>query len=199
MKKMFMGLLAIGCLLAAPSAKAQNINEICPNEISFSYGVSLIGAATANLINTFELVEQFTDGDYIALKSGGSKGVLNLGYIYHFNKVVGLGGHFGFNRISANLSDNTGQLTAVSVNVYSMMVDAKLNWFRYDIFGMYSKIGLGAMCLNTNLVEEYSGNIWAPTAHVSLIGMEVGRQFSGFLELGAGMKGIAQFGVKFHF
>ena len=47
MKKMFMGLLAIGCLLAAPSAKAQNINEICPNEISFSYGVSLIGAATS--------------------------------------------------------------------------------------------------------------------------------------------------------
>ena len=67
MKKLFMVVLAIGCLLAAPAAKAQNINEICPNEISFSYGVSLIGAATANLINTFELVEQFTDGDYIAL------------------------------------------------------------------------------------------------------------------------------------
>lgn len=199
MKKVFMAVLAISCLLAAPAVKAQTINEICPNEISFSYGVSLIGTATANVINTFGLVEQFTDGDYISVKSGGSRGVLNLGYIYHFNKVVGLGGNFGFNRMSANLSDNTGKVTAVALNIYSMMVDTKLNWFRYDLFGMYSKIGLGAMCINTSLVEEISGNIWAPTAHVSLIGMEVGRQFSGFLELGAGMKGIAQFGVKYHF
>ncbi len=64
---------------------------------------------------------------------------------------------------------------------------------------MYSKLGLGVMCINTNLMEETGGNIWLPTGHLSLIGMELGRQFCGFMELGVGMQGVAQFGVKYHF
>ena len=199
MKKLFVAILAIGCLLAAPAAKAQTINQTCPNEISFGYGVSLIGSATNMIINNLGIVEQITDGEYVAIKSGGSKGVLNLNYIHHTSKVFGIGGNFGFNRMSVNMEDETGKLTAASVNMFSLMVDTKLNWFRNDMFGMYSKIGLGVMCLNGNLVEEMSGNLWLPTGHVSAIGMEVGRQFCGFLELGAGMKGIVQAGVKFHF
>ena len=199
MKKILFAFLALGCLLAAPSVKAQTINSYHPNEISASYGVSLIGSSINSLINTLGIVDQITDGDYVAIKSGGSKGVLNLGYVYHTSKVFGIGGNVGFNRMSVNLEDETGKLTAASVNIYSAMVDAKLNWFRRDIFGMYSKIGLGVMCLNGNLVESLSGNLWLPTAHVSLIGMEVGRQLCGFVELGAGMKGVAQFGVKYHF
>ena len=199
MKKIFFTFLTLGCLLAVPSVKAQTINQYCPNEISFGYGVSLIGSSVNSIINTLGVVDEITGGDFVAIKSGGSKGVLNLGYVYHTSKVFGIGGNVGFNRMSVNLEDETGKLTAASVNIYSAMVDAKLNWFRRDIFGMYSKIGLGVMCLNGNLVESLSGNLWLPTAHVSLIGMEFGRQFCGFVELGAGMKGVAQFGVKYHF
>ena len=72
MKKLFVAILAIGCLLAAPAAKAQTINQTCPNEISFGYGVSLIGSATNMIINNLGLVEQITDGEYIAIKRGGS-------------------------------------------------------------------------------------------------------------------------------
>ncbi len=95
MKKLFVAILAISCLLAAPAAKAQTINQTCPNEISFGYGVSLIGSATNMIINNLGLVEQITDGEYIAIKSGGSKGVLNLNYIHHTSKVFGIGGNFG--------------------------------------------------------------------------------------------------------
>lgn len=199
MKKAFIALLALACLLAAPATKAQTINVDYPNELSFSYGVSLIGSATNSAIVRFNILQQFSDGDYVNIQSGGSKGVLNLGYVYHTSRVFGVGGNFGFNRMSVKMEDETGKLTAASANVFFLMADAKLNWFRRDIFGMYSKLGLGVMCINTNLMEETGGNIWLPTGHLSLIGMELGRQFCGFMELGVGMQGVAQFGVKYHF
>lgn len=199
MKKAFIALLALACLLAAPATKAQTINVDYPNELSFSYGVSLIGSATNSAIVRFNILQQFSDGDYVNIRSGGSKGVLNLGYVYHTSRVFGVGGNFGFNRMSVKMEDETGKLTAASANVFFLMADAKLNWFRRDIFGMYSKLGLGVMCINTNLMEETGGNIWLPTGHLSLIGMELGRQFCGFMELGVGMQGVAQFGVKYHF
>ncbi|MBR0223223.1 MAG: hypothetical protein IJL93_03000 [Bacteroidales bacterium] len=199
MKKIFIALLALSCLMAAPATKAQTINVNYPNELSFSYGVSLIGSATSSLVARFDILQQFSDGEYVKIQSGGSKGVLNLGYVYHTSKLFGVGGNFGFNRMSVTMEDETGKMTAASANVFFLMADAKLNWFRRDIFGMYSKLGLGVMCINTSLAEEAGGNLWLPTGHLSLVGMELGRQFCGFMELGAGMQGIVQFGVKYHF
>ena len=199
MKKIFIALLALSCLMAAPATKAQTINVNYPNELSFSYGVSLIGSATSSLVARFDILQQFSDGEYVKIQSGGSKGVLNLGYVYHTSKLFGVGGNFGFNRMSVTMEDETGKMTAASANVFFLMADAKLNWFRRDIFGMYSKLGLGVMCINTSLAEEAGRNLWLPTGHLSLVGMELGRQFCGFMELGAGMQGIVQFGVKYHF
>ena len=212
MKKMILAFAALFCLLAAPTANAQygnlpygggyytpSINEELPNEISASYGFSLIGATASKLIDIFGLVDALTDGDYIAVKSGGSRGIINASYLYHTNRIFAVGGSVGFNRMSVNMEDKTGKITAASANIISAMVNAKVNWFRYDIFGMYSKFGLGVMCINGNLMEEAGGNVWLPTAHISAIGMELGRQFCGFVELGAGMQGIAQVGLKLHF
>lgn len=202
MKKTFFALLMAGFLLAVPAAQAQTINEYCPNEISVSYGVSVIGVAFNTIVDiagTFSDISELADIDVTSVKSGGSKGIINASYLYHTSNVFAVGGSVGFNRMSVNVQDNTGKLTAASANIIFGMIDAKLNWFRRDIFGMYSKFGLGVMCINGNLVESASGNLWLPTAQISLIGMELGRQFCGFMELGAGMQGVAQIGVKYHF
>ena len=202
MKKVVIALLALGCLLAAPAAQAQTINEWAPNELSASYGFSLIGTSISSIINMAGIASQFSEeaGEEIAMiTSGGSRGVINLNYLYHPNRILGVGASVGFNRVSVNMQDKTDKLTAASANIIFAMVDAKANWFRRDIFGMYSKLGLGVMCINGNLMEEVGGNLWLPTGHLSLIGMELGRQFCGFMELGLGMQGIVQAGVKLHF
>lgn len=203
MKKICITLVALFGLLVSPSLNAQTLNEYCPDEISASYGISVIGIAMNSLINIAGsisiIADAFSEEEIESIRSGGSKGVLNLGYIHHFNRVFGVGANAGFNRMSVKLEDKTGSLTAASANIMFLMADAKLNWFRYDNFGMYSKFGLGVMCINGNLVETMSGNLWLPTGHVSLIGMEFGGQFCGFMELGAGMQGVAQFGLKYHF
>lgn len=202
MKKFFFAMLALSCLLASPALRAQNINEWAPNELSASYGVSLIGISVNTLANIASIAGIFSDeleADIASVKSGGSKGVINASYLYHTNRVFAVGGSVGFNRLSLNMQDKTGSITAASANIIFGMIDAKVNWFRQDIFGMYSKFGLGVMCINGNIMEESGGNLWLPTAQLSLIGMELGRQFCGFMELGAGMQGILQLGLKLHF
>ena len=197
MKKFFFAMLALSCLLASPALRAQNINEWAPNELSASYGVSLIGISVNTLANIASIAGIFSDeleADIASVKSGGSKGVINASYLYHTNRVFAVGGS-----VSLNMQDKTGSITAASANIIFGMIDAKVNWFRQDIFGMYSKFGLGVMCINGNIMEESGGNLWLPTAQLSLIGMELGRQFCGFMELGAGMQGILQLGLKLHF
>ena len=143
------------------------------------------------------------DDDYTVVSVGGSKGVVNLGYTYQINKTISVGGALGYNRMSVSMEDKTGKLTAAAANIFTMMSTAKFDWFRTgnDVFGMYSKAGLGVMCINGELMEEehLKGNIWAPAVHVSAVGMEVGKAFSGFMELGVGMQGIVQFGIRGRF
>ena len=207
MKKAILALAAVFCLVAAQPATAQTyyFKQYHPNEISLSYGVSLIGSLASGLADKINFLQWVVDDpeDYTLVSVGGSKGVINLGYQYQINKTISVGGAFGFNRMSVNLKDDTGTLTAFGVNLFTIMATAKFDWFRTsnDIFGMYSKAGLGAMCAQASIVEEehLSGNLWLPTLHASLIGMEVGRGFSGFMELGVGMQGIFQAGVRARF
>jgi hypothetical protein len=127
--------------------------------------------------------------------------VINLGYAYQLNKVVSIGGAAGFNRLSIDLKDNTGKISPAAVNVWTIMSTGKFDWFRTrsDMFGMYSKVGLGVMAVGGSLMEELHKTVWLPTGQLSLIGLEVGKGFSGFMELGFGMQGIAQLGVRARF
>ena len=208
MKKMIMALAVICCFLAAPRAQAQLYQPYYklthPNEISASYGVSLLGSMIGSVVNKANLVSGIVgDEDYVAIRNGGTKGVLNLGYTYQLNKVISVGATAGINRMSVNLEDNTGKLTAAAANIYMLMSTAKFDWFRTrsDVFGMYSKAGLGIMAMHGILAEDQtaSGTLWLPTGHLSLIGMEVGRGFSGFMELGVGMQGIVHFVIRGRF
>ena len=205
MKKFLLALAAVFCLAAMPQAQAQQYYKLYhPNEISASYGVSLLGSVIGGVVNKAGLVSGIIgDEDYVAIKSGGTKGVLNLGYTYQLNKTISVGGTATMNRMSVNIEDNTGKLTAGEANIYCLMGTGKFDWFRTrsDIFGMYSKVGLGVMAIHGELVEDENlrGTLWLPTGHLSLIGLEVGRAFSGFMELGVGMQGIAQFGIRARF
>ena len=105
MKKVFLIMSALCCLLAAPAIRAQNLNEWAPNEISASYGVSLLGSSINTLIDLAGTFSRVAEADAPTIKSGGSRGILNLGYIHHTNRFVGFGANAGFNRMSVNLED----------------------------------------------------------------------------------------------
>ena len=204
MKKIFASLLVVCCIAAAaPQAQAQQYYKLShPNEISASYGVSLLGSAIGTVVSKGGRIASILGLDEdVTVKNGGTKGIVNLGYSYQLNKVVSVGGAVGFNRMSINMQDETGKISAAAANIYMIMSTGKFDWFRTrsDVFGMYSKVGLGIMAIGGTLVEDVQKTAWLPTAQLSLVGLEVGKGFSGFLELGAGMQGIVQAGIRARF
>jgi hypothetical protein len=204
MKKIFVSLMMV-CLMALPTMQAQTqtyYKQIHPNEISASYGVSLLGTGIGTVVNKLDDLRRWLDiDDGLVVKSGGTFGVINLGYTYQLNKVVSIGGAIGLNSMKIRLEDNTGKIDAARANIWMLMSSAKFDWFRTrsDVFGMYSKVNLGVMGIGASLMEEAHKTLWLPTGHLSLIGLEVGKGFSGFMELGVGMQGIVQAGVRARF
>ena len=201
MKRIFVSILIISSLLLSGQAKAQNLyyKQVHPNDISVSYGFSLLSTFGSVVIGSLSNIHDVEKE--ISVKPGGTYGVINLGYAYQLNKVVSIGGAAGFNRLSIDLKDNTGKISPAAVNVWTIMSTGKFDWFRTrsDMFGMYSKVGLGVMAVGGSLMEELHKTVWLPTGQLSLIGLEVGKGFSGFMELGFGMQGIAQLGVRARF
>ena len=202
MKRLFVSILIISSLLLSGQAKAQNpyYKQIHPNEISTSYGFSVLSTFGSVVIGSLSNLLDLTEGE-ISVKPGGTYGVINLGYSYQLNKTISIGGGLGFNRLSIDLKDNTGKISPAAVNIWTIMSTGKFDWFRTrsDMFGMHSKVGLGIMAVGGSLMEELHKTIWLPTGQLSLIGLEVGRGFSGFMELGFGNQGIAQLGVRARF
>lgn len=204
MKKILISLLAVCTILLSVQASAQTryYKQIHPNEISASYGFSLLGTAIGTVINKADNLNEWLGIDEeIHIRNRGTKGVISLGYTHQLSKVVSVGGTMSLNSIGVELKDDTGSLTAANANIWMLMGTCKIDWFRTksDIFGMYSKVGLGVMGIGGSLMEEFHKTVWLPTGHLSLVGLEVGRGFSGFMELGVGMQGIVQAGIRARF
>ena len=211
MRISFRILLLLGSLLLAPQSWAQQQTPVqYHHEISASYGMSVLGLmfdeafkSIGSMVDLQEIIG--VDVGDIDFKTSGSKGVVNLGYAYQINKRFQFGLSGGFNRVSLNLWDGGELFRLLNVNLYAIMGTAQFNWLRTrdDRLGIYSKLGAGVVLLNYGLdvgLEEKARDtrpIFSP--HLTLLGLEVGRGFRGFLELGAGMQGIVQIGIKARF
>ena len=188
-------------MLALP-ARAQHYWETRPNEITTSFGFSLIDY-TVGLIDKLNLsITDAENGAYTGIRSGGLRGALNVGYARQLNEFISVGGSFGFNRASINGYVYNARLTLASSNIYSLMGTAKFDWFHTcsDLITMYSKLGLGVMVVQGIVLQGLlNGAIVLPTFQSSFVCLEVGKTVYGFLELGFGMQGIAQAGVRARF
>jgi hypothetical protein len=208
MKKIFLVILctvlSIGAASAQKPEKAPKYNathDYGRNEIYFSYGASAIGSIISHYSGILDMViSEITDQE-CSIKSGGSKGVLNAGYYYSVNRTLSFGASVGFNRMSLKILED-GDIDTFGANLFTMMANMKVNWFQNTSFGMYSKLGLGAMCAafgeNDGVSSERIGSFWLPTGQLTMIGLEVGRQFRGFMEIGPGMQGWIQIGAKLY-
>ena len=214
MVRRFAIVLSLCCLVVAPPrATAQvRLKEAQPNEISLSYGVSLLGlsmgtvAAFANRIGDIADFLVASSGDNVRVHVGGSQGIYNLGYSYTVNKTWQFGMTFGYNKLNVEHSDNTGSYRPIDANLFNIMNTAQVNWFRVesDMFGMYSKGAIGVWIAQYGLMvdtadEQTGTKFFFPAFQLSAVCLEIGKSFSGFLELGVGMQGIVQTGMRVRF
>ena len=202
MKKIFIAVLALFCLTTVSQAQTQQYYKLSHrNEISASYGVSLIEVGVGAVVNKGGDLFKFIGVDDIEIKNGGTKGWFTLGYTYQLNKTISVGANLSYTSMKVVLKDETDKAKS-GVSVFTFMPTAKFDWFRTssDVFGMYSKVALGVGLMTGQVLDQnLKGAIPFFSPHLSLIGLEVGKGFSGFLELGAGFEGIVQAGIRARF
>ena len=84
--------------------------------------------------------------------------------------------------------------TASKSTYYSLIPSVKLNWYKRDWFGAYSRFGVGPTLRNKAGVNSLKLGYQA-----SLLGLEVGRNFRFFAEGGFGTHGLALVGLRYRF
>ena len=195
MKKML--LLVVAAMMATMSVNAQNGYDT-KHEIGVNYGF---------MSNT-----QWIDGAAMAMHivAGSDQakasviGPISAEYFYHVNNWLGVGGICTFAYTKATYDQTLDKTT-----YYTVMPAVKFNWLRLNHFGMYSKIGVGAMVgiqktITNNPVDAAdkpkSEMDWGFNWQVSALGIEFGgAQLRGFIEGGIGAQGVALAGIRYKF
>lgn len=198
MKKIiaFVTIFAVA-LGSAFSAQGQEFKH----ELGISYGA----------LSNSQIIDDYEGAILTGLSVGGVSfghdhyvGPISVDYFYHINPLVGVGAiaSIGFN--NQDVIEEGGVNGKVKHQYYTLMPAVKLDWFRRDKFGMYSKLAVGATLRNENYDPETGESDSDSELHVnwqaSLIGFELGGvQTRGFLELGTGEQGILVLGLRHKF
>jgi len=221
LKKVVIAAIILSC---GTVANAQNDTK---HEISVGVGAG----STSSILNSMSdfvtmtgtalTTSAMTGGaytGYVSYRDTKTIPTINVEYIYHLNKVVGIGGAVSFNSFSKDMyctwqnnTTNTSEEQKVGdakkTNI-SIMPVVKFDYIRKDHFGLYSKVAAGVTYMHEKETQDISGqnkevnskNEYLLNFHVTLLGAEFGsKNFRGFTELGFGEQGIAQIGLRYKF
>ena len=171
-------LLVVAALMATMNVSAQ---DEWKNEISIAYG----GGANTDIV--MSLAKGMFTG-----KQLDYWGPISAEYFYRPDERLGIGGIFA---ISGCKWDDTGDAKS---KYYTVMPAVKYNWLNKSGFSMYSKAAVGLT------VDSQSGGRESKTEvlfnwQASLVGMDFGGAFRGFVELGLGEQGIILGGLRYKF
>lgn len=183
--------------------QAQEEQEI-RHELSISYGAVPNSIWIDVLTDIIPAVfgETYENGNYV--------GPIGLEYYYHTSPLIGVGaiGVFATHNEDGYYKE---KLTKHRDKSYiTLMPSVKFNWLRKEMWGMYSKIGVGGTYINycnrnydengRQTGEKETTKDFVFNFQASLVGVEVGNDHvRGFAELGIGEQGIALGGVRFRF
>ncbi len=220
MKSIKMMMAAI-MVCGAMSAQAQDYYE---TKHEFSIGIG--GPSTSQILNsmsdftsiaaeatTTSLMTLGSYTGYTSYKDNSSIPTISAEYVYHINKLIGIGGMLAFNTESKDIyadwkSNTDGSVEnkkmgdAKRTNITLMPV-AKFDWLRKKHVGLYSKVGIGLTMMLDKQKKDNGDKLlnetrWSVNFQASLLGCEFGSQkFRGFAELGVGEQGIAVLGLRY--
>ena len=211
MKKIFSVLLLLTLSAGFFQARAFEEDDYYdyPNDLGLSYGFFPLQDLFGGIVAAFVAIPAGASGNKSELKSIG---VIGLSYNRTASKLLDLGGVVNFSRVSVNSykkdEDPSGTINSTSIDFYLAMFTLKLYWFRYPAVAMYSKFGLGGGVVGAASVvtdnwgrhdrSPYSVGFF-PAAQISPVCVEAGGRLRVFAELGFGMEGIGNFGLKYYF
>ena len=202
MKKSIAALLI--CLLSFTPAFAQEKVPLqrLNNELDLSYGRVSLPSFAMVLGGVFATA--FTFG-LAAMDDFSTSGAISVGYYNYLTDHFAVGGDSCFENMLLGFKAYTGdstyenKLTPNNVSFSSLMPGVKLSWFNRQHFGMYTKLNAGA-CMQTSSQSESGGTSVSFAMQVDPVAMEFGgTSIRGFLEVGFGMEGLFNAGIRYAF
>lgn len=183
MKRIVIFLLTVATALMIGTTASAQTPSYPKNELAVSYAPlsnsDLFGVLIA-IVSSF--------GEETSTSLSGS---ISLEYMRALSDLVSVGGIFSYYQAAVHQKDVTNRYSN-----YSLLAAVKLEWFRRQNFGMYSKAGIGASY--HNWVTE--GSPVTFDFQLSAIGIEAGPPFlRAFAEAGIGEQGVILAGIRFRF
>ena len=185
------------------------------NEFTLGYGVITMPNAYEFSTSIFSaltglshFVSKYHGHDAINNESS-DMGCVDLSYSRYFGEKFALGLSVSFQAISNintySFQDSTFKI-AWQNNYYSIMLNGKYNYLKYEYFQMYLTLGAG-VCIARSQYLEKPGDYETPlydakpffAFQFSPVGIQFGKNIGGFFEFGFGYKGTVRGGlfVKF--
>jgi hypothetical protein len=187
------------CLIVVSSAYAKNDKD--RNEFSITYGQYTIPQFAYVMGGV--LGAAFTVGHF-SFENPHLIGAAGVEYVHYVNNWLGFGGAAMCDYMTATAlsvaSDGTKTPNGkFQLGVVSVMPVMKFAWLNRAHVGLYSKLAAGAGYTFTGETEDIKDKFMF-ALQATPLGMDFGgEQFRGFVELGLGMQGIANVGVRWLF
>ena len=207
--------LITALLLACVSMQAQNVSS--RHEIGVSYGYPTI--AFAMFVDSDPSCPHAEQAFY---ENDRNFGPLSLEYFYRISRWISVGGVFTYINRQKDIVQEKIQIGDFTERYYALMPSIKFNWVRSKHFGLYSKLVAGP-CLHTKTdkvdsstmiiscgpdysrttfidhCDEYTDRKVGLIGQVTPLGIEAGGRLRVFGELGVGIQGVYNVGLRYKF
>ena len=179
-----------------------------PNEIALNYGVGSAQTFVNLFSSIFVAIPSAIAG--MELDKVRSTGTIGVSYQRSLGKVVSVGAAFNYIRTFSTSHNKTDAAitSQYTMDWYTLMATARFYWFKKRVVAMYSKIGVGATLTGSSYIKNNGTELekgdytfqWVkiPAFQLSGVCVEFGGRFRGFVELGIGMEGILNAGIKYY-
>ena len=207
--------LITALLLTCTSMQAQNVSS--RHEIGVSYGYPTI--AFGMFVDSDPSCPHAEQAFY---ENDRNFGPLSLEYFYRISRWISVGGVFTYINRQKDIVQEKIQIGDFTERYYALMPSIKFNWVRSKHFGLYSKLVAGP-CLHTKTdkvdsstmiiscgpdysrttfidhCDEYTDRKVGLIGQVTPLGIEAGGRLRVFGELGVGIQGVFNAGLRYQF
>jgi hypothetical protein len=216
MKTKFLLPLLAAFMLTLPAAEAQyNYNQNAPrddywkHEMYAEYGVItrkdliivsllLFVDISAAIFNRIVEDLNIPAGINYTRTHGGTKGTIALGYNYYFTPRWSLGAMVNYQGFRTYLDFDNGVKALWKNDIYALHLRTDIRWVNQPMVQMYSGIGIGGAWWKSGYDEPNINfvNTGLFSMQITPIGMRVGKQIGGFIEMGWGSNGLLVGGIS---
>lgn len=179
--------------------KAEDWTDL-QHEVSLSYG----GLPVVDMLGYYENYFTPSASQASLYDDKGKFGAFNISYLFYPDENWGLGLVYSYTNSDKLILNNKKIAGDFYNSFHSICPSFKYNWYNYNFITLYSRVNAGVAIATTKASYISQKQVEQKTAtkaffmyQVSPIGIEVGRQVAGFVEVGFGHMGTAMAGLRY--